>query len=242
MNSDAMRERILGEIKHIAVNNGGKPPGKVAFARATGITEYQWSGVLWSRWSEALKEAGYSPNILQHRFDTNIILEKIVEACRHYGRMPTIAEFKLSRLRDPTFPSKGAIAGHFSTKAELLNALSQFVLQNEDFCDVKAMLPNHTPKFVLKTNSKFIKQDSFVYLIKSGVHYKVGRSDELERRIKEIRLALPEAASLAHVIRTDDAPGIEAYWHRRFADRRANGEWFKLTLSDVTAFKRRKFQ
>ncbi len=236
-----MREHILAEIRRLAASTG-KVPGKLVFARETGIREHQWSGVLWARWSDALAAAGFEKNCLQGRFATEDVLLKIVEACRYYGRVPSSSELKLYRVENPSFPSHNTVTNHFPTKALLLKALVQYSNKACEYSDIASMLPELTDFGQGRLSISKKKEEGSVYLLRSGLHYKIGRSDELERRVKEIRIALPEAVTLVHTIRTDDPSGIETYWHRRFADRRANGEWFELRPNDVTAFKKRKYQ
>ena len=86
-----------------------------------------------------------------------------------------------------------------------------------------------------------VLQDGFVYLIKSGRFYKIGKTNAAGRREYELDIQLPESVKTIHVIRTDDPGGIEAYWHKRFEEKRKKGEWFELTGADVAAFRRRKF-
>lgn len=234
-----MRERILSEIKRIAAASGGKAPGRQAFEAETGIRVHEWYGVYWARWGDALAEAGLSPNVMQKRLDRDAMLREIAQAARHLGKVPTHGELRIYGRDKPGFPSHTTISSALNGVA-LAEALRQWIAANPEFADIATVLPD-IPAVPASRPSRR-PADGSVYLIQSGAHHKIGRSDELERRVKEIRIALPDKAELVHVIATDDPAGIEAYWHRRFADRRANGEWFKLTAADVAAFKRRRFQ
>ena len=164
----------------------------------------------------------------------------MAEAFRHFGHSPSDGELRIyHRNIDPEFPSHRTSQSRYESKAKLLEAFSIWLRANLCHDDVLALIPQSKIASQSRGTSKS-KTDGSVYLIRSGPHFKIGRSDEIERRVKEIRIALPEAAILEHTIITDDPPGIEAYWHNRFKDRRANGEWFKLTPQDVLIFKRRK--
>jgi hypothetical protein len=242
MNFD-MRDHILGEIRRLAGANGGQPPGHRLFLRETGIGEHHWRGKFWARWSDALGEAGYAPNEWQERLDSSAVLTGVIAACRHYGRFPTKDEIQLFRKAHPTIAGEKAIRRHFGRRADLIEALSRMASEDSQYADIAAMLPtvSSSPR---EARQAFQAKapDGWVYLFKSGDFYKIGRSDDLERRIKEVGVKLPEKLTPIHSIRTDDPSGIEAYWHRRFADKRANGEWFRLSSLDISAFKKRKYQ
>lgn len=237
-----MRDHILSEIRRLTALNDGRPPGSILFGRETGIADHQWRGKFWARWSDALAEAGFGPNKWIERLDSNEVLTGVIAACRHYGRFPTQDEIQLYARSNPIIPSAQAIKRHFGRRSDLIAALAKRALEDESYSDLTSILPavaNDKPQ----SFSKLPKTpEGFVYLFKSGDFYKIGRSDDLERRIKEVRVSLPDKVTPIHSIRTDDPSGIEAYWHKRFADKRANGEWFKLTSLDVSAFKKRKYQ
>lgn len=237
-----MKEHILSEIKRIAEENGGKAPGVGQFEKVTGIASSDWLGKLWARWGDALTEAGYEPNKLQEGYDADYVLDRYEELCRHFGRVPTKSDVRLFAHEKQGFLSYNTFTKHFGSTGGIRAALRERAIKRGEN-DLLAILPDNTALTAKPdADARNLTAEGWVYLLKSGDHYKVGRSEELEKRVKQISIAMPEKVEMVHAIRTDDPVGIEAYWHRRFADRRANGEWFRLLPADIKAFKRRKFQ
>ena len=237
MSSAFSRDEIIKEIQRIA-KLLGRSPGVEAFARESGIKRHHWLGVYWARWSDALADAGLETNSLNSRKNSAEILKRLADLSLSKGRVPAKAELKLVKRDDPTFPHDEVFTRHFGGRIGLYASLAKLAETSPEYAELLTILPARKQ---LETKPS-TRAAGWVYLLQSGNHFKVGRSDTLERRVREISVALPEAVNLVHAIETDDPVGIEAYWHKRFADKRANGEWFRLELDDLRAFKRRKFQ
>lgn len=238
------KQHILNEIVRTAASNDGKPLGRARFLDATGIKETDWSGVYWARWSDAVVEAGFKPNEMQGAYSDEYLLKCFAQVVRDIDSIPTAPELMLRSRLNKDFPSP-KVFQRLGRKRELVMRLLKYSSERIEFDAIVPVCEKYLDANPEKTTthepSDKILQEGHVYLIKSGKYYKIGRTNSLSRRERELSIQLPEAAETVHTISTDDSVGIEAYWHRRFANRRLNGEWFDLSSADVKAFRRRKF-
>jgi hypothetical protein len=236
------KEHILQEIKRTAKENSGMPLGRLRFFRETGIKESDWKGKFWARWNDAVTEAGLEPNQKTSSYDEGLLIEKFISLMRELGRFPVVAEIRMKVRSDPSFPNDKTF-GRFGSKPQFAAKILDYCQSRSDYQDVAGLCaaiasrPGANDESVDNSPSA----TGFVYLMKSGKFYKLGRSNAAGRREYELGIQLPEKLKTVHVIRTDDPAGIEAYWHKRFEEKRKNGEWFDLSTADVIAFKRRKF-
>ena len=236
------KQHIIAEIKRTAAENGGRPLGKERFYRETGINESDWIGKHWARWSDAIRESGLEPNKMQGALDENALIEKFISLMRELGKFPTANEVKLKARNTPGFPWHNTLA-RFGSKQEFAKRIQEYCDRREGYADVmelSAAITDGSPT-PSDNDNEGAEDFGFIYLIRSGRYYKIGRSNAAGRREYELAIQLPEKALSVHTIRSDDPVGIEAYWHKRFEEKRKNGEWFDLSSADVKAFKRRRF-
>ncbi|HET6400682.1 MAG TPA: GIY-YIG nuclease family protein [Candidatus Kapabacteria bacterium] len=170
-------------------------------------------------WNEALLAVGVEPKKLVDITD-EILFKNLEEVWLKLGRQPKRKEMKqpLSRFSERPYYRFGTWK----------MALERFVEYTNSRTSDNQSISEGQPQSLATAGH--------VYLIQSGKYFKIGKTNDLGRRTKEIAIELPEASIVIHTIQTDDPYGIEAYWHRRFKDRRKNGEWFELSEADVQAF------
>lgn len=238
------KKHIIDEIIRTARENKGVPLGRGRFEKETGIKQSDWCGKYWARWSDAITEAGFEPNKPNSAYDENWLIGQMIQLIRDKTRFPTAAEVKMETINNKQFPHRETIRNRLGNKFEMVQKILNYCKDKPEYKDVIEMCES-----VHATSKRKDEDDSeetdvqfgYVYLMKSGRYYKIGRANVPEKRNYELGTKLPEEIKTLHTIKTDDASGIEAYWHKRFDEKRVRGEWFDLSAGDVKAFKRRKF-
>lgn len=235
------KAQILEHIQKIAEANGGEPPGKLKFYQLTGIKESDWSGKYWVRWSDAVAEAGYMPKQMQGAFSDEHILSSYLGLIRELGHIPTSAELRMKSRNDQDFPSHNTFS-RYGSKKRLIGKLIDFVKgsgANQDILPMLEAAPHESGNQPSESESES-PADGYVYLMQFGSEYKIGTSNNVERRFRELKTQMPYEGKIIHTIATGDPEGIEAYWHQYFSENRLKGEWFKLSKAEVAYFKKRK--
>lgn len=218
------KQSILDEIKRTAEANGGKPLGRDRFRNETGIRESDWEGKYWARWSDALIDAGLVPNDWQMSYDEDFVIDKFIAAIQDSGRYPGDRELRMRRNGDPEFPSrkvfqrigkKAEFAGKVIERCRARGGLDHVIV----LCEPVAAGAKNSD---VSESTDFEVGYVYLALMKVGreKRFKIGKADIVGRRTKQIAVQLPEDLELIHAISTDDAYGIESYWHKRFRDRR----------------------
>lgn len=241
MTKELIKHDILEKIRRLAAESSGRAPGSERFQAETGIKPNTWRGKIWRSWSDALVEAGFEPNVMQRRFDDDALLSQVLDVAKSLGRFPSTGDLAFEFNARSDFAHPDVVFGRWKM-TELAAALRDFAEIRGELQIVDASRAYLASRSADQTgedgNDDLSVALGFVYMQRHGSDYKIGFTKSLNKRGRQIQIELPQEIELVHSILTDDPVGVEGYWHRRFADKRTRGEWFKLAKADVAAFKR----
>lgn len=81
----------------------------------------------------------------------------------------------------------------------------------------------------------------YIYALKSAYGYKIGRTKNIPSRMRAFGVHLPFIYSIEFCVWFDDHIEAETSYHRLFAGKRINGEWFDVSNDDLAKIRNREF-
>jgi hypothetical protein len=183
------KAHILDEIRRTSDANG-VALGRSRFLAETGIRESDWIGRFWTKWSDAVREAGCEPRKKQQPFDERWLLEKLAGLIRNLGHYPVDAELRMKAREDTDFPSHNVFS-RFGRKTQVASALLTWCEENPSWSDVEAICAPLAEAALGDDDASgtdYEPEYGYVYLLKSGKYYKIGRSKSPGRREYELSI------------------------------------------------------
>ena len=84
----------------------------------------------------------------------------------------------------------------------------------------------------------FPRTPMHVYLVRTTEGLcKIGITQDMDTRINALKTVVPYGIETLHSLFHKDAKEIERDLHKRFADKRVNGEWFRLDEADIACIR-----
>lgn len=95
--------------------------------------------------------------------------------------------------------------------------------------EFEALLPSEP----LQMPEEGVNPDYVYVLQDKGGLYKIGVSNDPQRRVSEMVVKHPDQVTCVHTIPSRSAFQLEAVLHKHFASKCVSGEWFRLTAHDL---------
>jgi hypothetical protein len=241
------REEIIAEIHKQFAANGGDALGERTFKTATGIKESSWKGRFWVRWTDAVREAGYVPQVLNQKIPEEQLLEKLASYVTALDRFPVRDEINVHARTVTGFPVWATITNRFGGMPETAAALLEFARSKgndrlAELCEGRIQREELKPAPAPTKGAGTDTALGFVYLKYSPSLrlFKIGKANDSKKRGAGISLLLPHDLVPKHEIKTDCPFLMETYWKLRFKAKKKQGEWYDLSSADVETFKGRR--
>lgn len=108
---------------------------------------------------------------------------------------------------------------------------SQFELKKQ--IEFEDALKGHRANAAALAARRLSERAGYVYVVKSGETYKIGKSKDPENRLKTLQTGASHKFEVVAMIETPDCDTLEKQFHKCFIHKRTHGEWFNLTPDDV---------
>lgn len=97
------------------------------------------------------------------------------------------------------------------------------------------LLTRHFFEYLNSIDFRTNRNLGYIYFVKEKLNgcVKIGRSQDLEKRLQLFAVKLPFEIELLRYIKTYNFEKIELELHGYYASKRVNGEWFKLNEEDI---------
>lgn len=227
-------DELVEILRNYAEEAGVSELGRLVFERDTGVRESEWKYYGLS-WGEYAAKAGISTKTLSQPRDEEVIALRMIDHIRACKEWPATQKLRALERAKGGGVAQGYINRHgVPGLRKLVRDYCKGRLEYSDvyeLCRSSAVLPTEDDRAPVPTGH--------VYLLTAGRNvFKLGKTNNVGRRAREIGQLVPYEVNHVHDILTVDPDGVEAYWKRRWQGKAVKGsEFYKLSASEVREFK-----